>query len=65
MLDSRILPRTKMRWASSTTKMLKNPGFPFDVAQGGEPVEPRVKPGMTNSSMDRLINYDKVYAGGR
>jgi len=22
-------------------------GFPFDVAQGGEPVEPRIKPGMT------------------
>jgi hypothetical protein len=26
---------------------LKKPGFPFDAAQGGEPVEPRVKPGMT------------------
>jgi hypothetical protein len=25
----------------------ENTGFPFDFAQGGEPVEPRVKPGMT------------------
>jgi hypothetical protein len=24
-------------------------GFPFDFAQGGEPVEPRVKPGMTKN----------------
>jgi hypothetical protein len=47
MLDSRILPNTKMRWASSSTKMLKKPGFPFDVTQCGEFIEPRVKPGMT------------------
>jgi hypothetical protein len=33
--------------ASSTKPLEKNSGFPFDVAQGGEFIEPRVKPGMT------------------
>jgi hypothetical protein len=33
--------------ASSSKIGNKRPGFPFDVAQGGERVEPRVKPGMT------------------
>jgi len=45
MPDLRILPRTTMRGASSKRK--KDSGFPFDLAQGGEPVEPRIKPGMT------------------
>jgi hypothetical protein len=35
----------------------KSTGFPFDCAQGGEPVEPRVKPGMTITPLD----YDNRY----
>ena len=33
--------------ASSFASDLIRTGLPFDCAQGGEPVEPRVKPGMT------------------
>ena len=29
-------------------------GYPFDFAQGGEPVEPRVKPGMTRGTIDYI-----------
>ena len=36
--------------ASSIVTLWKSNGFPFDFAQGGEPVEPRVRPGMTISS---------------
>ena len=33
--------------ASRTVRLSNCNGFPFEFAQGGEPVEPRVKPGMT------------------
>jgi hypothetical protein len=46
---------TDPAYRSSNT--LTSTGFPFECAQGGEPVEPRVKPGMTeNSKSDRLLN---------
>jgi hypothetical protein len=33
-------------------------GFPFDCAQGGEPVEPRVKPGMTQQDILKIASLD-------
>jgi hypothetical protein len=39
-------------------------GFPFDFAQGGEPVEPRVSPGMTVLSNDET-GYRRGRQGGR
>jgi hypothetical protein len=38
---------------------LKKNGFPFDVAQGGEPVEPRVKPGMTIAIFYDISGFQK------
>jgi hypothetical protein len=54
MPDLRILPRTTMRGASSQVSVWTETGFPFDFAQGGEPVEPRVKPGMTRGTIDYI-----------
>jgi hypothetical protein len=42
--------------ASSTAALWKRTGFPFDVAQGGEPVEPRVKPGMTKVGIYEVLS---------
>ena len=42
--------------ASRNATPRKCAGFPFDLAQGGEPVEPRVKPGMTKTPVNVVLS---------
>ncbi len=51
-------------------KTIKNNGFSFDFAQGGEPVEPRVRhpgpdsgPKLQNQQMGGFSNYDTASDG--
>jgi len=46
--------------ASRSVSSLTNSGFSFDFAQGGEPVEPRVKPGMTKTDYAEFYDCDTV-----
>jgi hypothetical protein len=45
------IPQSGMRAGIQNDLMFrKSPGFPFDFAQGGEPVEPRVSPDPVSST---------------
>jgi hypothetical protein len=41
----------------------KSNGFPFDFAQGGESVEPRIKSGMTKQCQLQIYQLQHTLAG--